>query len=122
MSNVDIGDVVAAIDRYDYELFSNERELQEQAADHLKTAGFTPTLEQTIGNSRFDIVVGGIVIEVKVKGSPSSILLQLERYAQFDHVDGVVLLTAKAGHRTIKNSHQELNGKPFVIAHARCLS
>lgn len=63
---------------------------------------------------RVDLMAGSVAIEVKVKSRQSrrEILKQLERYAQHDEVEAIVLATAAAWPGNIA----ELNGKPLVIA------
>lgn len=43
-----------------------------------------------------DFMVEGIAVEVKIKGSESSILRQLARYADHDVVEAIVLVSGRA--------------------------
>ena len=46
--------------------------------------------------SRIDFMIGKVGVEVKVKGVARSIFKQLQRYAQHDEVDCIILLTNKS--------------------------
>lgn len=54
----------------------------------------------------------GIGIECKVSGSPSQVLGQLTRYAEFDEISGLVLVTCRHTHRFAAT---EILGKPFRV-------
>ena len=54
----------------------------------------------------------GIVIEVKVQGSPAQVTRQLDRYAAYDAVTEILLLTTRSKHRVIAG---ELRGKKVHV-------
>jgi hypothetical protein len=54
---------------------------------------------------------GGIVVEVKTKCSRMAIYRQLERYAEYKEVDGLILLTG-----TSMGLPSKINGKPAIVA------
>jgi len=56
--------------------------------------------------------VRNIAVEMKVAGSRADVLRQLHRYAQFDGIEGIVLVTTKAP-RPMPGT---LNGKPVMVA------
>jgi hypothetical protein len=66
------------------------------------------------GRDRVDLMAGAVAIEVKVKKrqSRAQILKQLERYAEHDEVQAVVLATADAWPGTIA----DVKGKPLFVA------
>lgn len=63
---------------------------------------------------RVDLMAGSVAIEVKVKKSQSrvQILKQLERYAEHEEVEAVVLATADAWPGSIS----DVKGKPLFVA------
>lgn len=61
-----------------------------------------------------DFMVGDVGIELKLKGSPTAIYRQLERYAAHDQVQHLVLLTGRT-----MGMPATLNGKPVSVV---CLS
>lgn len=52
-------------------------------------------------------------IEVKVDGSLSALLRQLQRYAQHDAIDGLLVVSTRAHHRDLPAT---LSDKPVVVA------
>lgn len=62
----------------------------------------------------FFVPTAGLAIEVKVKGSPAEVLLQLCRYAQHEDVLAILLVTAR--HRLAQMVPPTLNGKAIVKA------
>lgn len=90
--------------------FGTEAQLQADVATALNGTGCLR--EHPLGTGRIDFLLDGIGIECKVDGSPSSVLRQLIRYADFEEVRGLLLVTSRATHRF---SEQELRGKPFRV-------
>lgn len=74
-----------------------EVDTQAEIAAALLAAG-APAVREVILDkaNRIDVMVGGIGIEVKVKGGKRDILRQLQRYAEFDQILELVLVTAVA--------------------------
>ncbi|MCJ8139597.1 hypothetical protein [Falsirhodobacter halotolerans] len=61
---------------------------------------------------RIDIMVEGVGVEVKIKGSRRDIYHQLERYAACEQITALVLATATAWPAHMA----EIGGKPFFHA------
>lgn len=47
------------------------------------------------------LTADGVGLELKVKGSATDVLRQLERYAHAPHVSALLLVTTRAQHRSI---------------------
>jgi hypothetical protein len=75
--------------------YTDEDQLQEGIAAVLEQAGLEPQREVRLGaRDRIDIVVGGIGIEVKVAGSVAATFEQLQRYAEHDEIEALILVTS----------------------------
>lgn len=61
-------------------------------------------------NSIIDFLIGTSGIEVKIKGGKKAIYKQLERYAQFDVITELYLITSKS-----MGMLREINGKPVYV-------
>ena len=89
-----------------------EYDLQQEIANILKENHIPYSKEYQLGpRNRVDFLAGtGIVIEVK-KGKPGKVQVvkQLERYASFDMVSGIVLVVEKN-----LDIPRKINGKPCV--------
>ena len=59
-----------------------------------------------------DFLVGSVGIEVKIDGSLSSITRQLHRYAQYERIGSLILMTTRMKHLRLPD---EMNGKPLVV-------
>lgn len=68
---------------------------------------------------RIDFLVGEVGIEVKIKGSPTEVARQLNRYVQSEKIQSLLLVTSKATHRALPS---ELNGKPIKILYLNPLA
>lgn len=90
----------------------DERELQRALAAELDTLARTGALDgysaehRLDDRSRLDFMVwtsadAGIAVEIKIVGSPQTILRQLFRYAEHPAVTGVLLVSTRAKHRGI---------------------
>lgn len=76
--------------------YADEDQLQEGIAAVLEGAGLEPQREVRLGDrDRIDLMVGSIGIEVKVAGSVSSAFEQLQRYAEHEEVDALILVTSR---------------------------
>lgn len=95
-------------------LWSTERELHDGIAAALEQHGCEVAREVRVnGRGRLDLLVDGCVaIEVKIDGSWREVRRQLQRYAEMDCVDAVVLATSRPSHRRID---AELAGKPVLV-------
>lgn len=56
----------------------------------------------------------GLAIELKIKGSSSSIYRQLKRYCKHEEVKGILLLTSR-----FMGLYDTINGKPAYLYHFR---
>lgn len=86
--------------------------IHQKIKDVLDGAGMDFNHEYRLGkNSRIDFLVGDIGVEVK-KGKPnrSSVLRQLEKYADSDEVQGLVLVIERS-----MDIPKEINGKPCEV-------
>lgn len=95
--------------------FKDEAGLQESIAAALETSGCAVEREVRLdAHSRIDILVGRVGIEVKVKGSPTEVTRQLQRYAHSDLVDEIVLVTHRSAHGGFLPN--EIGTKPVHVA------
>lgn len=107
-------------------LYADEKALQHGISEALGRAGLSVHPEVSLNpRGRIDFLVhqetriGGKClkptgIEVKVAGSPSTVLAQLQRYAPY--CEELVLVTTKASHCRIP---AEVGGKPVRVVHIR---
>ncbi len=94
--------------------FSTESELQSGIETILARSGIKHRREVILdAASRIDFMAGSVGIEVKIWGTRNEVLRQLGRYAEFDNISALVLVSTKANHRTMPAT---LNGKPIHIA------
>jgi hypothetical protein len=76
--------------------YTDEDQLQAGITAVLEEAGLNPEREVRLGRrDRVDIMVGGIAIEVKIAGTAASAFMQLQRYAEHDEVEALVLVTSQ---------------------------
>lgn len=107
--------VVELLPRFSYR-FSSEMDLHAGMAQVLTSHGVEFERERVAGpKDRFDFYLPpGIVIEAKVKGSFPEALRQVQRYAERDDVQAVVLATSRFWGRTpALRPNAKLGGKPF---------
>lgn len=91
----------------------NEDELQRAIAIVLGDAKQEFEREVSLGpNNRIDFMVCGVGIEVKVDGSPCEAMRQLQRYAQVERVDELVLVTTRIQVGRLPSS---VLGKPLHV-------
>jgi hypothetical protein len=91
---------------------SVEKAMQDAVESALRGEGLEFKREVTRGADRIDFLVGTIGVELKVKGSAGDVLRQLERYALWEDVTGLVLVTSKGAHRALPF---DVGGKPLLI-------
>lgn len=119
----DLVDALAAVSA----TVTDEYDLQCAIAAALTDAGHTVAREirLTDGVSRVDVFIEGdtsvegtwwrgpgIAIEVKIAGSTSSVVRQLERYARCAEVGELILVTTRAKHHAVP---RVLEGKPVYL-------
>lgn len=97
------------IDRHRFQI-GDEKALQHEIAEALRGAviGFEREVRLAPGDI-VDFVSNRVGIEVKVKGGKRAILRQLERYAESDQVDFLILVSAVA-----MGLPAEIKGKPVL--------
>lgn len=109
--NVRLDEVLAAIRAHRFR-FANERQLQVGVAIALEKAGLDPRLEVRLSpEERVDLVCDVVGIEVKVAGTTRAVLRQLTRYAKYDEIAALVLVTTRAHY----GLPATLFGKPLRI-------
>lgn len=76
---------------------SSEAEAQRGVEMALTAAGIPFEPQRVIAaGERLDLMCDGVAIEIKVRGSRTAIMRQLERYASHPDVTGTILVTATA--------------------------
>lgn len=103
--------IKAIIERHRLPL-SDEKVTQTAIANAFEFAGVL--FEREVRLSEADIVdfmVGGVAVEVKIKGAKAAIYRQLERYVEHDCVTSILLVTSRSMHLP-----STINGKPTLVA------
>lgn len=97
---------------------TTEARLQACLAEVFTKEGVSFTREERLGpGSRPDFwVEPGVCVEVKIKGSITSALRQVFRYAEHERVGALILVTAKARH-ALSNLPEEVAGKPLQVVY-----
>lgn len=91
-----------------------ERGLQASIETVLREAGVAFIREHRLSaQDRVDFLVGGIALEVKTKGSLAEVTRQLHRYAQYDEVTSLLLVTSRM---QLAGVPKALNGKPVRVS------
>jgi hypothetical protein len=94
---------------------ADEAGLQAGITAALHTAGRPAHREVRLtAQSRIDILTGRVGIEIKVRGATDALLRQLQRYAQHELVDALIVVTTVAKHRSLP---QSVGGKPLAVIH-----
>jgi hypothetical protein len=91
---------------------TTEKDLQAGIGEALTQAGIQHRREVTVTGGVIDFTVGRIGIEVKVKGSVSSVARQLQRYAHAPELDELVVATTRPGLADLPAS---LGGKAVTV-------
>ena len=79
--------------------YADESDLQDAIAKLLTSHGLDYQREHHLTEKDIvDFMVGGIALEVKIKGSASAVIRQLKRYADCDSVQCIVLVTTRRLH------------------------
>lgn len=93
--------------------FTTEAELQAGLAERLTQAGYEVSREVVLSKGeRIDLLVGDVGIEVKINGSLEALMRQLQRYAKFDEVQSMLVVTTKPKHT---NLPLEVDGKKVDV-------
>lgn len=95
---------------------STETAAQLAIGDVLRADGLEVQSEVPLSPAdRIDFLVGTVGVELKVRGDVGrrSILRQLERYAEHERVQAIVLATARGWP---KQGFTQIGGKPFFVA------
>lgn len=75
----------------------NEKKLQSEIEKKLTENGIKFLKEHRLDSKNIpDFFIDGIAIEIKIKGNASKIYKQLERYASFDEVKQILLVTNRS--------------------------
>lgn len=94
--------------------FASEAELQASVLGVLEGARIPCASEVWLNSvDRIDLVVGRIGIELKLHGAVSAVSRQLQRYAQSDLLDELVLVTARSWLCSVPRT---LSGKQVHVA------
>lgn len=98
--------------------FSTEAELQEGLFEVFTAAGETVSREvrRVGGADRYDMVVGRIAVEVKIKGSLGPFVRQLFRYSERPEFEGIL---AVVGSGRLDPQLDHLGDKPLVTVRVR---
>ncbi len=96
---------------------TSEAELQKGLAIVLSRGAWKLEREVELAKGdRIDFLMDGrIGIEVKIGGSHTEVLAQLHRYAKHPRIEGLLLVTTRAGH----GMPETLNDKPIRVCHLR---
>lgn len=114
----DVVGIADLVTQYSYR-FASEAELQQAIGRVLEDYGLEVERERPVGpRDRLDLWLprSGIAIEVKVAGSLTTAMRQVERYLQLPEVSGVVLAAARSWGR--RGPLSDLP-KPFALCYLR---
>lgn len=105
-------EIIAALAGLRFDL-ADEAVCQRQMAEALDAAGIDHRREVVIGpRERIDFLVGGIGIEVKLRGAKRAIFEQCLRYCRCEEVKALILASNKT-----MGLPAELEGKPVFFFH-----
>jgi len=106
-------DVVEILEAYSFDI-SSEEDLQEGISQALDQEGVDYEREVRLSpQDRIDFLIGDVGIEVKIKGSITSVVQQLQRYAKSDRIQSLILVT---GRTQLSKIPDKLNDKPLRVA------
>ncbi len=92
--------------------YGRETELHAALAEALRRAGHAFEREVRLtAQDRIDFLVGDLGVEVKIKGGPSDVAGQLNRYAAHGRVAGLLLVTDRLQLARLA----PLQAKPFLV-------
>lgn len=104
-------DLARRLARYRFPV-SVEKAMQDAVESALRAEKLQFRREVTRGADRIDFVVGAIGVELKVKGSPSDLIRQLERYSAWDDLTELLLVTTRGHHLAVPST---IGGKPTLV-------
>lgn len=106
-------DLVSLLKKHRFN-YSNEKDLQEGIASLLIQNGIWFTRETPLGEAGIIdfMLLEGIGIEVKIKGSPVEVARQLLRYAGHREITQLILVT---GRTRLGKLPPKLFGKPITV-------
>lgn len=106
-------DLAVLLDGHRY-IAPNEGGLQVEIARQLRASGVEFAREVVLdARSRIDFVVGRVGLEVKVDSFAAEIARQLQRYAESDRLDEILLVTTRFRHMPL--SAAVFYGKPVTV-------
>lgn len=90
---------------------NDEKRLQDLMLEQFASAGFPAEAEVRLNAQDIvDFMIGGVAVEVKIKGARRAIYGQCERYCQHERVTSLVLAT-----NISMGMPEEIHGKPIYI-------
>jgi hypothetical protein len=95
---------------------SNEADMQRAVEEALQFEAVPYQREVVQGGDRIDFVVEKVGIELKVKGSVAPVTRQLFRYALWEGISELLVVTSVGQHLGLP---RQLNGKQIVVHVAR---
>lgn len=104
---------------FNYETIASESDLQRQVEDRLRSANIEFLSQVQLdakGRDRIDVLCETSGVELKIKGTASTVLAQLERYAQSTLVSELILVTTRATHIKIRDVGS-VHGKRIYVIH-----
>lgn len=100
--------------------YNSEVALHESLAKVLADGGYVAERELVLNaKNRADFCVNGLVIEVKVDGSLSEALRQVDRYITLPSVKGVLLASTQRWADSTLAERPAWEGKPFAMIRLR---
>lgn len=110
MNDIDVFDIMRLINGRRFSL-SDEKKLQAEIEIELTAAGIDHKREHRLDDRNIiDFMIGTIGAEVKIKGAKLNIYRQVERYAGFDAIKRLILITNVA-----MGMPPLINGKPVYV-------
>ena len=112
---VTLAELVEVIRGHTYN-FISEVDLQDGIEGVLQQAGIHGEREAELSSKdRIDFLIkDGIGVEVKTKGSTSTLTRQVHRYVQHESIKAMVVVTTVG---RLTNIPEVMNGKPIVVVH-----
>lgn len=110
-AGITIADVVRLLSGYRLPV-SNEADMQRAIERAFRNDGMPHRREVTRGADRIDFVVARVGIECKVDGSVAEVTRQLERYALWEELDELLVVTTQGRHM---NLPRVANKKPVRV-------